>query len=151
LTDDNEEWLDFVVANRNPMSQMHDFDIVEGPVADDKVQNRINDFLEGEISKENFLQELIYHEETHQVCFCTLKSLLTLKSIDKFPISKFGRIGESVLEKLMIDLNIDENKATDVFYSSKTFADLSDKSAELYEKSWQEIYEMLKKELQADL
>ena len=57
----NEEWLDFVVLNRNPMSPMHDFDIVEGPVANDKVQLRIDDFLSGDISKQDFLIELTYH------------------------------------------------------------------------------------------
>ena len=37
--DYNEEWLDFVVLNRKNKSrhQVHDYDIVEGPVADDKV------------------------------------------------------------------------------------------------------------------
>ena len=33
----NEEWLDFVVVCRNPFGKIHDYDIVEGPVADDKV------------------------------------------------------------------------------------------------------------------
>ncbi|MCL2417047.1 MAG: hypothetical protein FWD02_03830 [Bacteroidales bacterium] len=96
------------------------------------------------IDEVDFLQELTYHEETHQVCFCTLKSLLTLKSIDKSQVSKFGRIGEAILEKLMIDLNIDENQATDIFYSSKIFANISENPADFHEKSWQEIYEMLK-------
>lgn len=36
----NEDWLDFVVENRNPFGKTHDYDIVEGPVANDKVQNR---------------------------------------------------------------------------------------------------------------
>ena len=43
--------------------------------------------------------------------------------------------------------NIDEETATDKFYSSKTFAKLADDSTELYKKSWQEIYELLKREL----
>jgi len=146
----NEEWLDFVVFNRNPMSQMHDFDIVEGPVANDKVQNRINDFLKGNISKQDFLKELKYHEETHQICFCTLKSLLTLKSIND-TLSEFAHIGEPLLEKLMIDFEIDEVRATDLFYDSDTFAALSNKSTELYKKSWQEIYELLKIELNKNL
>jgi len=144
----NEEWLDFIVLNRNPMSPMHDFDIVEGPVANDRVQTRINDFLEGNISKQDFLKELTYHEETHQICFCTLKSLLTLKSIDKTPTSAFSHIGEAILERLMIDKSIDESKASDVFYASKTFARLADESTKLYKQPWQEIYAMLKKEME---
>ena len=143
----NEDWLDFVVANRNPMMPMHDFDIVEGPVADDKIQNRINDFLSGKISKQNFLKELKYHENTHQICFCTVKSLLTLKSVDNTSTSEFAHIGEAIIEKLMIDNEIDELQATDLFYNSNTFTQLAEESTKLYKKSWQEIYEMLKKEL----
>ncbi|MDR1331749.1 MAG: DUF3990 domain-containing protein [Tannerella sp.] len=37
------------------MEQQHNYDIVEGPVADDKVQNRIDQYLNGEISKDVFL------------------------------------------------------------------------------------------------
>jgi hypothetical protein len=58
------------------------------------------------------------------------------------------RISESVIENLMIDLSVDEKQAADIFYTSKTFATLSEKSTEFYEKSWQEIYGILKKELQ---
>ena len=37
----NEEWLDFVVMNRDKKgtSPAHDYDIVEGPVADDKYKS----------------------------------------------------------------------------------------------------------------
>ena len=44
----DEEWLDFIVLNRNPFSSTpaHDYDIVEGPVADDKVQYRLTKFLQ---------------------------------------------------------------------------------------------------------
>ena len=69
------EWLDFVVLNRDDMfiEQRHDYDIVEGPVADDKIQFRLRQFLNGRVSREQFLKELSYHEETRQICFCTLK------------------------------------------------------------------------------
>jgi len=42
----DEQWLDFVVLNRDPQSPIpaHDYDIVEGPVANDDVSNRINDY-----------------------------------------------------------------------------------------------------------
>ena len=145
----NEEWLDFVVLNRNPMSPMHDFDIVEGPVANDKVQLRIDDFLSGDISKQDFLIELTYHEETHQICFCTLKSLLTLDSSDDTSKLEFAHMGEHILERLMIDNEIDEMQATDLFYNSSTFTQLADESTKQYQKTWQEIYEMLIIELTA--
>ena len=145
----DEEWLDFVVINRNEnnLELVHDYDIVEGPVANDKVQNRIDAFLEGKISKTDFLEELKYHEETHQICFCTLNSLQTLNYVNKTPRRNITDISEPLIETLMLDKNMNEINATDIFYTSKTFTQLSDESTKLYKKSWQEIYEMLTKEL----
>jgi hypothetical protein len=34
-----------------------------------------------------------------------------------------------------------------IFYNSAVFAQLSNKSSELFKKTWQELYEMLKTEL----
>jgi hypothetical protein len=144
-----EEWLDFVVLNRDPdfTINRHDYDLIVGPIADDKVQNRITDFLEGIISKEEFLNELKYHETTHQICFCTMNSLQLLRKTDTKYAAYVVRISEPIIEHLIIDLDIDENQAADIFYNSKTFLQLSDKTAELYQKQWTEVYEMLKKEL----
>ena len=146
----NEEWLDFVVLNRNDKNPIpaHDYDIVEGPVADDKVQNRIEDYLNGEISKTDFLEELKWHEETHQICFCTVASLQFLKQMNNEKmVSKFLHIGEPIVEKLVTDFNFDEKTATDKFFSSNTFSKLADTSNKLYEKDWTEIYNLLLIEL----
>jgi len=146
----DEEWLDFVVLNRNEdnFEPAHEFDIVEGPVADDKIQNRIVHFLAGNISKKDFLEELKWHEETHQICFCTEGALQTLKRIDyRKLISKFSHIGEPIVENLVIDFHLDEKTAADKFFSSNTFSKLANTANELYQKPWQEIYEMLKIEL----
>jgi hypothetical protein len=145
--DYDEEWLDFVVENRNPLGGKHDYDIVEGPVADDKVQNRISLYLDGVITKTDFIEELKWHENTHQICFCTLKSLLTLQQADRKQISLLSRIGEPIVEKLVTDFNFDEQTATDKFFSSNTFSKLSDRETKLYEKDWEEIYKVLLNEL----
>ena len=144
----DEEWLDFVVMNRNENNPTpaHDYDIVEGPVANDKIQNRIDLYLEGKISKADFLQELKYHEETHQICFCTLNSLQTLDYVHKAIRRIITDISELLIERLMLDKNIDEMQATDCFYTSKTYTQLADETTEFHKKSWQEIYEMLKLE-----
>jgi hypothetical protein len=131
----NEEWLDFVIANRNPMLPMHDFDIVEGPVANDRVQTRIFDFLKGNISKSDFLNELKYHEETHQICFCTLKSLLTLENENQDKTLNIIHISEPIVEQLMLDKQIDELVATDLFYNSAIFVQLTSETTKLYELS----------------
>jgi hypothetical protein len=148
----DEEWLDFVVMNRNENSPIpaHDYDIVEGPVANDKIQNRINVYLEGRISKLDFLEELKYHEETHQISFCTLNSLQTLDYVNQTPRRNITDISEPLIEKLMIEKDIDEIQATDIFFTSKTYTRLANETTELYKKSWQEIYEILGKELKME-
>ncbi|MDR2231807.1 MAG: DUF3990 domain-containing protein [Tannerella sp.] len=145
----NEEWLDFVVMNRNVNNPepAHDYDIVEGPVANDKVQNRIEEYLSGDISKARFLEELKYHEPTHQICFCTLNSLQAIDCRLGVGARRYEvNISEPVIHHLMLDFAMNEEKAADVFYTSQTFIRLSDKSAGLHKKTWQEIYEILKKE-----
>ena len=145
--DYNEAWLDFVVLNRDPAftTNRHDYDLIEGPIADDKVQNLINDFLDGIITKNDFLNELKYHEQTHQICFCTVNSLQLLKKADTKYSSYVVRISEQIIENLMIDLGIDEKRAADILYTSKTFTQLAEESTKLYKKTWQEIYGMLGK------
>ena len=147
--DYNEQWLDFVILNRDPATQeqRHDYDIVEGPVADDKVQNKIELYLKGRISKGDFLTELKYHEQTHQICFCTRKSLQMLELMDDDPNFNVRIISEPILEKLMLDRNLNEEEAADLFYTSKTFGKLADESTLLHQKPWADVYEMLKAEL----
>ena len=145
----DEEWLDFIILNRNPFSPIpaHDYDIVEGPVANDKVQHRLTKFLQGKIEKSTFLKELSYHETTHQICFCTMKALLCLDHKDKTFALNIADIGETILSALIIDKKIDEDAASNIFYNSDIFTQLSNESTELYKKTWQEIYEMLQLEL----
>ena len=50
----NKEWLDFIADCRH--ASTHDYDIIEGPMADDTIYNYVEDYLEGTISKEAFMQ-----------------------------------------------------------------------------------------------
>ena len=144
-----EEWLDFIVENRNEESTvpLHNFDIVEGPVANDKVQNKLQYYIRGDISKKDFLEDLTYHEETHQVCFCTLASLQTLKYVDRDLTKYIELISENVLNSLVKDKKIDVNRASELFYSSKMFRDIADKETGLYKRDWEEIYKIFSNEL----
>lgn len=146
--DYNDEWLDFVVLNRkNKTSQQaHDYDIVEGPIADDKIATEVDRYIEGFISKEEFLRSLT-HYPSHQICLCTLQSLQALElPKGKIDIAIYD-IGYAVVQSLMIDFNFEEKLATDKYYTSKVYTQLADESTEYYKKSWQEIYEMIKIEL----
>ena len=136
--------------NRNleTTEQKHDYDIIEAPVADDKVQRRINRYLEGEITRDDFFKQLTkYPEPSHQICFCTLNSLRMLKKTNYKSIIKIEDIGELIVEKLVTDFDFDEQMATDKFFSSTTFTKLSDTETKLYEKDWTETYQLLLSEL----
>jgi hypothetical protein len=144
-----EEWFDFVIFNRRnkQREQVHDYDIVEGPVANDKISTQIEDYLEERISKEQFFSDLI-HSPSHQICFCTVKSLQVL-SLAKGKIdSVIYHIDSDILQALMTDYEMNELEATDKYYTSQTYSQLADETTEFYKKSWQEIYLMLKQELE---
>ena len=72
-----DEWLDFIAECRNGL--VHDYDIVEGPMADDTVWNYVNDFLAGDISRSVFWELAKFKHPTHQISFHTLKALDCLK------------------------------------------------------------------------
>ena len=63
-----DEWLDLIAQCRN--GKTHNYDIVEGPMADDTVWNYVNDFLTGRISRKQFwvLAELTpWNEEVQRM------------------------------------------------------------------------------------
>jgi hypothetical protein len=149
FSDYTEEWLDFVVLNRTHMTDeaAHDYDFIEGPIADDKISRRIYDYLDGIVSKVDFLNELKYHEPTHQICFCTIKSLQLISNPSRKSISAIESIVEYITMQLVEDNKIAEEEAVNILYTSDTFSQLSDQGSALHLKPWQEIYEMLKREL----
>jgi hypothetical protein len=147
FNDYTEEWLDFVVMNRNRNLPVptHDYDIIEGPVADDKITQRIRFYLEDVISKETFLEELKFFKHTHQICFCTHRSLQALERIQK---KKFvGNIDDAITQSLVLDYNFPESQAIDTYFESKTYKQLIDESTGLYKKKWTEVYQLLLQEL----
>lgn len=71
-----EEWLDFIVACR--LGKSYDYDIVEGPMADDTIFNYVQNFVDGKISREAFWNLAKFKKPTHQISFHTAKALTTL-------------------------------------------------------------------------
>ena len=151
FSDYSEEWLDFVVSNRSNKADepVHEYDFIEGPIADDKISRRIYDYLDGIVSKLDFLNELKYHESTHQICFCTIKSLQLISKPSRMPISAIETIVEHVVVKLIEEDEITEEDAINIFYDSDVFVRLVDESNEIYKKDWTEIYDLLKQELKS--
>jgi hypothetical protein len=66
-----EKWLDFIVDCRT--NKPHEFDIVEGPMANDQVWNYVADFIDGILTREQFWA-LAKFTPTHQLAFCTKRA-----------------------------------------------------------------------------
>ncbi len=82
----NEEWLDFIIACRSGKS--HDYDIVEGPMANDTIFNYIQDFIDGEISRAAFWELAKFKKPTHQISFHTARALTTLKFLRSYEVNR---------------------------------------------------------------
>ena len=72
-----DEWIDFVVNCRRGVP--HEYDIVEGPMADDQIWDYVEDLMDGTITREAFWVLVKFKFPTHQIVFCTHESLSTLK------------------------------------------------------------------------
>ena len=73
----SDEWLDFVVSSRQ--GERYDYDIVEGPMADDTIWNYVDDFARGFISRTAFWELVKFKYPTHQIVFCTEAALKCLE------------------------------------------------------------------------
>lgn len=74
-----EEWLDFIISCRK--GQAHQYDIVEGPMADDTIYNYLQNYLDGKISRAAFWELVKFKYPTHQISFHTISALDTLKFV----------------------------------------------------------------------
>ena len=77
-----EEWVDFVMNNRTNKDFNHDFDIVYGPVANDKVYAAFALYEGGIIDKQNLISELKAYKLVNQYLFHTDKALKAIKFIE---------------------------------------------------------------------
>ena len=64
----NEEWLDFIIANRKGL-KVEKFDVVEGGVANDKIFRTLELYFNGDITKIDALKQLRFEKINHQICF----------------------------------------------------------------------------------
>lgn len=77
-----EEWVDFVMKNRMQKDYSHNYDIVYGPVANDKVYAAFALYEGGIIDKQTLISELKAYKLVDQYLFHTNKSLNILKFIE---------------------------------------------------------------------
>lgn len=81
FNDYSEEWADFVLANRDgkPVEQ---YDIIYGPIADDRIGLQIRKLKDGSIDKAEFMNRLKYIKGiTYQFFFGTETAIKHLKKI----------------------------------------------------------------------
>lgn len=77
----SEEWADFVFANRDGL-EVETYDIVYGPIANDKVGLQIKKLKDGSIDKEEFLNRLKYMKGiTFQYYFGTEQAIKHLRKL----------------------------------------------------------------------
>ena len=77
-----EEWAHFVYDHRTePQGKtLHDYDIVYGPIANDRIGAQITRFRQGYINFDEFLNRIKYIRGiTYQYAFCTQKAVDKLK------------------------------------------------------------------------
>lgn len=83
FTGASEDWLNFVIDNRLKLNYKHDFDIVEGPVADDRVYACLNAFENRFMDMESAIRELRTYKLADQISFHTEEAIRLLKFIGK--------------------------------------------------------------------
>lgn len=81
----SKEWAEFVFANRsneNSLSPVHDYDIVYGPIANDRVGLQIRNYMEHNIDLETFLERLKFIQGiTFQYFFGTQRAVNLLTKL----------------------------------------------------------------------
>ncbi len=65
---DSISWLDFIVDSRAGRQPWAGFDIIEGGVADDRVIDAVEAYINGYADVEHTLRQLVYHKPNYQIC-----------------------------------------------------------------------------------
>jgi len=144
------EWADFVMFNRlrNENEPSHKFDIVEGPVADDKMFRQFQLYADNRIELDEFVGRIKYNKEpTHQIAFCTKRAINALLKYNEPPRFIIEGLVADLSVALIKDYDLSRIDAMNTLINSALFTKIADESTNFYKKSWQELYDMLKKEI----
>ena len=77
-----DEWVDFVMKNRTQKGYVHEYDLVYGPVANDKVYAAFALYEGGLIDKKTLISELKTYKLVDQYLFHTSEALQYMKFIE---------------------------------------------------------------------
>ena len=84
----DEAWLDFVMANRMNPDFKHNYDIVKGPVANDRVYASFALYEAGLLDKQELINELRAYKLVNQTLIHTERALESVKWIDAKEVRK---------------------------------------------------------------
>ncbi|EQB87905.1 hypothetical protein J2Z44_001280 [Clostridium punense] len=78
----SKEWLEFVINNRMNVDYKHSYDIIKGPVADDRVYACLNAFENKFMDMDTAIRELKTYELADQISFHSEKAIGILEFIN---------------------------------------------------------------------
>lgn len=114
-----KEWLHFVIENRNEYEidlDYEKYDVIVGPVADDKMYRTISDYESGYISSKEAIELLNSGGFSNQYCFRTERAINSLKFVEsrkivepeKTQIREKAKNDRTKMEKLIMELKKDK-------------------------------------------
>jgi hypothetical protein len=79
----SKEWAEFILKNRNNSADTatHSYDMVIGPIADDRVGTQIRLLMQGYITIDTFIEKIQYTEITFQYFLGTEDAIKYLKKL----------------------------------------------------------------------
>ena len=86
------DWLHFIAKSRKGMKPWEEFDIIEGGVADDRVVDTIELYLNGDITEEMALKRLSLHQPNNLICILS-QSLIEecLRFVGSEPLNELAK------------------------------------------------------------
>lgn len=139
-------WLDFVTACRSGRTLWQEYDLIEGGIADDRVVRTIDLYLRGDYTREEALARLVHQEPNNQICIINqeiinrhlhfIEKIRLVTGVAETPIPYADPALQAkylgIVERLVSVLNISQEQALDVFYSSDTYRYLSQRRGDLH-------------------
>lgn len=68
FTSYDADWLEFIVANRRGDNVASEFDYIEGGIANDRVIDTVNLYIQGLVDSATALQQLAFYKPNNQIC-----------------------------------------------------------------------------------
>lgn len=84
----DEEWLEMIIKCRTDAKYKHNYDIVEGKIADDSVGTTISLVIEEQLTKEEAIKKLQFQKINSQIAFCNDECIKKLKFIKSYEVKK---------------------------------------------------------------